>query len=359
MSEMMWLILIILIGSMLVNYYLLWQIKKKQPDLQKDFTRQRQELTLTLKTFGDSLESRLDRLTDLVNQRLETMRQTVDEKLQSSLERRLGESFKQVQSSLEIVARGLGEMQQLANGVGDLKKVLTNVKTRGTWGEVQLGNLLEQFLAKANYVENVNTRPDSKERVEFAIKLPGKTDDKVVLLPIDAKFPLEDYQRLQEALEQGQKEAVELARKNLGLTVKKCAKDIQQKYLQPPATTDFAILYLPLEGLYGEVTQNLNWCETIQRDYRVTIMGPNTIVAFLSSLQLGFKTLAIEKRSAEVWTTLGQIQNEFGKFGELLTKTQKKIQEASNIIGEAQSKTNNIGRKLAQVEKNSQLKQLD
>ncbi len=351
---MEYLIIALLIINLMISLSLLFLYfnhRQKQPDIHQSLSQQRQELILSLKNFTESLENKLNRLTDMVADKLEIMRQTVDEKLQTSLERRLNESFKQVSERLAAVYQGLGEMKNLASGVGDLKKVLTNVKTRGTWGEVQLGNLLEQFLAQSDYVQNVSTKQNSKDRVEFAIKLPSKNDDhQSLLLPIDAKFPLEDYQRLQDAIEQNDLLGIEQAKKDLGLKIKKAAKDISGKYLDPPQTTDFAIMYLPLEGLYAQVTQNLSWCETLQKDYRVTVMGPNNIAAFLSSLQLGFRTLTIEKRSAEVWSLLGQIQTEFHKFGDILNKTQKKLQEASNIIGEAQSKSTTITRKLAKVE---------
>lgn len=354
----MLLTILTLINSLLIvlGLALIWQVKKSQPELKQDYTNQRQELTLTLKSFGDGLEARLDKLTALVGERLETMRQTVDEKLQTSLDRRLKESFSQVSERLEMVYKGLGEMQTLASGVGDLKRVLTNVKTRGTWGEVQLDNLLAQFLAQSNYEQNVVTKVGSRERVEFAIRIPSKERGReVILLPIDAKFPLEDYQRLQIASEQADAAAVAAARQALELRLKKCAKDIHDKYLDPPHTTEFALLYLPLEGLYAEVAQNQAWCETLQRQYHVTVVGPNTVTAFLNSLQLGFRTLTIEKRSSEVWQILGQIQTDFDRFGELLTKTQKKLQEASNVLDEAQTKTRGISKRLARVDQVPQI----
>lgn len=351
-KSMQILLLVLVILNLGLTFYLLTQLKN-QSDVGKSLSQQRQELTLSLKTFGDSLESRLNRLTDLVGERLETMRATVDEKLQTSLERRLNESFKQVSERLEDVYKGLGEMQVLANGVGDLKRVLTNVKTRGTWGEVQLESLLAQILAHSQYKTNVVTKKGSNERVEFALLIPSKnSDEKLLYLPVDAKFPLEDYARVQNALDAADPAALASARKNLETQVKKCAKDINQKYLDPPQTTDFAIMYLPTEGLYAEVTQNLNLCASLQRDWQISVMGPNTIVPFLNSLQLGFRTLAIEKHSAQVWTLLGQIKTEFGKFGGILSRTQKKLLEAGKIIDEAQSKTNNINRRLAKVEEN-------
>lgn len=350
-------LLILVIINLVFSFYLIIK-SKNQTDISTSLSQQRQELTQNLTLFSESLEKRLNRLTDLVGERLETMRATVDEKLQTSLDRRLNESFKQVSERLEAVYKGLGEMQSLAHGVGDLKRVLTNVKTRGTWGEVQLEQLLTQILSQAQYQQNVITKKDSTDRVEFALLVPSKGDDnRLLFLPVDAKFPVEDYLRIQEASENADLEALATAKKNLELRVKKAAKDINQKYLDPPQTTDFAIMYLPTEGLYAEVTQNLSLCETIQRDLHVAVMGPNTIVPFLNSLQLGFRTLAIEKHSAQVWELLGQIKNEFTKFAEILTKTQKKLSEASNIIDEAQSKTNNINRRLAKVE--DQPKSLD
>ncbi len=347
------LLLILSVLNLALTFYLLFTLQqiKKQPDISQTLSAQRQELTLTLNTFGTSLESRLNHLTDSVEKRLEIMRATVDEKLQTSLERRLNESFKQVSERLEAVYKGLGEMQTLAHGVGDLKRVLTNVKTRGTWGEVQLEQLLDQILNQNQYQKNVITKKGSTQRVEFALLIPSKgDDDRFLQLPVDAKFPVEDYLRIQEASEQSDPEALALARKNLELRVKKSAQDINQKYLDPPQTTDFAIMYLPTEGLYAEVTQNLSLCESLQRDLHIAVMGPNTIVPFLNSLQLGFRTLAIEKHSAQVWELLGQIKNEFGKFGDILAKTQKKLAEASNIINEAQSKTTTINRRLAKIE---------
>jgi len=336
---------------LVVNLVVTVSVRLRQPDLTESLSRQRQELTMSLDTFGQAQERQLQTLTTMTEKRLEDMRQTVDEKLQSTLERRLQESFRQVSERLEMVYKGLGEMQTLAAGVGDLKKVLTNVKVRGTWGEVQLGNLLSQFLSSREYEENIVTRKGSSCRVEFAIKLPGKNDDQTpVLLPIDAKFPWEDYERLQQAANAGDKMGVDTARAELTARLKKCAKDISEKYLDPPATTDFAIMYLPLEGLYAEVSQNETLCQQLQQDYRVTVMGPNTIAAFLNSLQLGFRTLTIERRSAEVWQLLGEVQTEFVKFAGILARTQKKLQEATNMVAQAQSKTTTINRKLAKVE---------
>lgn len=299
-----------------------------------------------------TLDQKMTQLQEQNARKLEEMRKTVDEKLQGTLEKRLGESFKLVSERLEQVYRGLGEMRNLASGVGDLKKVLTNVKTRGTWGEIQLGNLLEQVLTPDQFACNVATKDSSNERVEFAIKLPGRDhlDGKVVWLPIDAKFPVEDYQRLTEAADRGDVQAVEDAGKQLEVRVKGCAKDIHDKYINPPNTTDFGIMFLPSEGLYAEVVRRPGLVEMLQRDYRVNVAGPTTLAALLNSLQMGFRTLAIEKRSSEVWAILGAIKTEFGKFGGVIEKVQKKLQEASNTIEQAATRTRVMERKLRNVE---------
>jgi DNA recombination protein RmuC len=282
--------------------------------------------------------------------KLEEMRKTVDEKLHATLEQRLGESFKLVSDRLEQVHRGLGEMQTLAAGVGDLKKVLTNVKTRGTWGEVQLAALLDQVLTAEQYAANVATRPGSNDRVEFAIRLPGREAGEPVWLPIDAKFPSEDYQRLVDAQERADVAGVEAAGKALETRLKDEAKTIREKYIQPPHTTDFAILYLPTEGLYAEALRRPGLAEALQRDQRVSLSGPTTLAAMLNSLQMGFRTLAIEQRSSEVWAVLGAVKTEFGKFGEALAHTRKKLQEASNTIDKAEIRTRAVTRKLKEVE---------
>jgi DNA recombination protein RmuC len=282
---------------------------------------------------------------------LDQMRQTVDEKLQGTLEKRLGESFKQVSERLEMVHKGLGEMQTLAAGVGDLKKVLTNVKTRGTWGEVQLGMLLEQVLNPEQFDANVSTK-DNGERVEFAVKLPGQSSnkDEIVWLPIDAKFPLEDYQRLLEAQERADAEAVEAAGKQLENRVKACAWDIFEKYLNPPKTTDFGILFLPVEGLFAEVVRRIGLAETIQRECRVVLAGPTTLWSILNSLQMGFRTLAIQRRSSEVWNLLGAVKTEWTKYGDVLDAVQRKLHQASETIEKAQVRSRAVGRKLKDVQ---------
>lgn len=314
-----------------------------------------------LNRFSLGLDERFERLKLAVESRLtaiqadnaiklEEMRRTVDEKLHATLEQRLGESFKLVSDRLEQVHRGLGEMQTLAAGVGDLKRVLTNVKTRGTWGEVQLSALLEQLLTSEQFAANVVTRPGSNERVDFAIRLPGKGDGAVVWLPIDAKFPIEDYQRLLEAQDRVDPAAMEDAARAIELRLKSEARSIHEKYVSPPHTTDFALLYLPVEGLYAEVLRRPGLAETLQRDWRISLAGPTTLAAMLNSLQMGFRTLAIEQRSAEVWAVLGAVKTEFGKFGEALAHTKKKLDEASNSIAKAETRTRQLTRKLKEVE---------
>jgi DNA recombination protein RmuC len=301
-----------------------------------------------------AIEARLGAMQIDNASKLEEMRKTVDEKLHATLEQRLGDSFKLVSERLEQVHRGLGEMQTLAAGVGDLKKVLTNVKTRGTWGEVQLEALLDQVLTAEQYEKNIATRPKSNERVEFAIRLPGREmgedDNRPVWLPIDAKFPMEDYQRLLEAQDRADPLAVEIAAKALEMRLRDEAKKIRDKYVEPPYTTDFAILYLPIEGLYAEALRRPGLAEALQRDWRVSIAGPTTLAALLNSLQMGFRTLAIEKRSSEVWGVLGAIKTEFGKFGEALEATRKKLEQATKSIESAGVRTRQIERKLKGVE---------
>jgi DNA recombination protein RmuC len=298
----------------------------------------------------ETLEQKLDRLQQDNAAKLEQMRQTVDEKLHATLEKRLSESFKQVSDRLEQVHKGLGEMQTLAAGVGDLKRVLSNVKARGVFGETQLAALLEQVMAPEQYEKNVVTRPGSSARVEFAIKLPGRDGGDPVLLPIDAKFPTEDYQRLQAAQEAGDKAALEMAEKALEARVKLEAKSIAEKYVEPPHTTDFALLYLPFEGLFGEVLRRPGLFDQIQRQFRVTICGPTNLLAYLNSLQMGFRTLAIQQRSSEVWKVLGTVKSEFGKFAEVLANTKRQLQTVANTIDQAEVRTRQIERKLKDVE---------
>jgi DNA recombination protein RmuC len=333
----------------------------------------REEQAAALKRFGDTLHQSLTSLSESNTQRmseiratletrikdlqsdnalrLEEMRRTVDEKLHATLEQRLGESFKLVSDRLEKVHQGLGEMQQLAIGVGDLKRVLTNVKTRGTWGEVQLEMLLEQILTPDQYAKNVETVPGTGERVEFAIKLPGQEEGgRPVWMPIDAKFPKEQYERLAEAAEQADAEGVAAAGKDLERAIRLEAKTIAEKYLSPPHTTDFAILFLPTEGLYAEIMRRPGLSDELQRNCRVSIAGPSTLSALLNSLQMGFRTLALEKRSSEVWQVLGAVKTEFGKFGDVLAATKSTLERAAKNIEQAETRTRQMARKLKSVE---------
>ena len=357
--------------------------ERAERNLREEFGRNRQETADQLRDNREELNNSLHRLTDhlgsqlsLLSQRngdeleklrsvielklssiqkdngerLDQIRQTVDEKLHSTLEQRLGESFKLVSERLELVHRGLGEMQSLAAGVGDLKKVLSNVKIRGTWGEVQLEQLLEQVLTPDQYGKNVAPKPNSQERVEFAIRLPGRNlTDEPVWLPIDAKFPLEDYQELVAAQESGEQVRFEAAGKALESRIRAEARSIRDKYISPPHTTDFALLFLPIEGLYAEALRRPGLSDVLQRDYSVTLAGPTTLTALLNSLQMGFRSLAIEKRSSEVWSILSAIKTEFGKFGDVLEKTKKKLDEARYSIEQAEVRTRQIGRKLIKV----------
>ncbi|MDD4110348.1 MAG: DNA recombination protein RmuC [Clostridia bacterium] len=303
-----------------------------------------------LENIRKSVEDKLYAIQRDNAEKLETMRATVDEKLHNTLEKRLGESFKLVNDRLESVYKGLGEMQTLAVGVGDLKKVLSNVKVRGSWGEIQLGNILEEYLTTDQYTKNAKTKPRSKEFVEFAIKIPEKTEDgKFVLLPIDSKYPVEDYNRLIEAEETGDANAVISARKSLISSIKKCAMDIRDKYVNPPTTTDFGVMFLPTESLYCEVLRNSSLAETLRRDYKVTVTGPTTLAAFINTLQVGFHAFAIEKRTSQVWEILDGVKKEFDNFGTILEKTNKKIQEVANTMKEAESKTRKIQSKLGKV----------
>jgi DNA recombination protein RmuC len=333
----------------------------------------REEQATALKRFGDTLNQTLATLTESNAQRmaevratleakirelqtdngarLEEMRKTVDEKLHATLEQRLGESFKLVSDRLEKVHQGLGEMQQLAIGVGDLKRVLTNVKTRGTWGEVQLEMLLEQVLTPDQYAKNVETIPRSGARVEFAIKLPGTDDGQTpVWMPIDAKFPKEQYERLAEAADLADHDGVVAAGRELELVIRLEAKKIAEKYLSPPLTTDFAILFLPTEGLYAEVMRRPGLADDLQRTHRVSIAGPSTLSALLNSLQMGFRTLALEKRSSEVWQVLGAVKTEFGKFGDVLSATKATLERAAKNIEQAETRSRQMSRKLKSVE---------
>ncbi|MCD6680867.1 MAG: DNA recombination protein RmuC [Burkholderiaceae bacterium] len=310
----------------------------------------REGTELRLESLRETLERRLRDLQADNAIKLEEMRRTVDEKLHATLEQRLGASFKQVSDRLEQVHKGLGEMQALASDVGDLKRVLTNVKTRGTWGEVQLASLLEQLLVPDQYGCNVAPVPGSSERVEFAIRLPGSANDAPVWLPIDAKFPREDYDRLVLAQERADPVAAEAAGKQLEQRLRLEAKTIRNKYIAPPATTDFALLFLPTEGLYAEIVRRPGLVDELQRSWRVVVAGPSTLAAILSSLQMGFRTLAVEKRSSEVWQLLGAVKTEFGKFGDVLAKAKEHIDRAGTTLGSAATRTRAIERKLRGVE---------
>ena len=312
-----------------------------------DFSRANEE---KLEAIRKTVEDKLTSLQRDNAEKIEVMRQTVDEKLHDTLEKRLGESFKLVNDRLESVYKGLGEMQTLAVGVGDLKKVLTNVKSRGSWGEIHLESILEEYLTPEQYVKNAKLKENSKDFVEFAVKIPSKVDGKIVMLPIDSKFPIEDYARLVDAEEKGDINLVQAYRKDLERSVKAYAKMIRDKYVDPPYTTDFAVMFLPTESLFCEVLKNASLAETIQRDFRVTITGPTTLTAFINSLQLGFHALAIEKQTSEVWKVLANVKTEFSKFGDILAKTKKKIQEVANTMDDAESKTRNIQRKLGKVD---------
>jgi len=298
-----------------------------------------------------TVETRLQAMQADNEKRLEQMRQTVDEKLHATLEARLGESFKQVAERLDQVHKGLGEMQRLASDVGSLNRVLSNVKTRGIFGEVQLAGLLEQVFTPEQYGVNVETVPGTGARVEFAIRLPGRGHEALPLwLPIDAKFPREDYERLLEAQDRGDAPAVEQASKAIEQRLRLEARSIRDKYLAPPHTTDFAFLFLPTEGLYAEALRRPGLMESLQREHRVVLAGPTTLLATLNSLQMGFRTLALEKRSSEVWQVLGAVKTEFGKFGDILAKTRKKLDEASNTIASVETRTRVMGRALKDVE---------
>ena len=311
---------------------------------------QREELTRSLESVRGIVDLRLKELQEDNTKQIDRMRATIDEKLQGTLEKRLGDSFKLVSDRLEQVHRGLGAMQQLASDVGGLQKILANVKTRGGWGEVQLGNLLEQVLTSDQFARNVKTREESGEHVEFAVKLPGDENGAPVWLPIDAKFPTEDYQRLLAAQDKGDVDAVETAAKNLETQLRKSAKDICTKYINPPRTTDFALMFLPTEGLYAEAIRRIGLVEQVQRECRVVFAGPTTLAALLNSLQMGFRTLAIQKRSSEVWNLLAGVKAEFGKFGESLSAVKDKLDQAARKMEDVDVRSRAITKRLNKVE---------
>jgi DNA recombination protein RmuC len=338
--------------------------KEKLKENFADFsTQQQSHNNLSNERLADvkiTLEKSVKSLQDNNEKKLEEMRNTVDEKLQKTLEIRLTQSFELVSKNLESVQKGIGEMQQLAIGFGDIKKVLTNVKTRGVLGEYQLENILEQLLTPDQYSKNVRTKTFSNGIVEFAVKLPGKNNkDKIVWLPIDSKFPKEDFELLLNAYDHGSSELIEECRKTFARGIKKCAGDICGKYIDPPNTTDFAILFLPFESLYSEVLRTPGLFESIQREYKIIVTGPTTLSAILSSLQMGFRTLAIEKRSGEVWHLLAAVKTEFGTFGAILDKTKKKLEEATNVIDQAGVRSRAIERKLKDVQNLPQQQSID
>jgi DNA recombination protein RmuC len=339
------------------------EIAQFRAEMKTGASQERAELTVSLKSFSDSVEQKMAAVGQLVDEKLkqiqqdntrqlDRMRETVDEKLHSTLEKRLGEAFKQVSERLEQVHQGLGDMRNLAADVGDLRKVLTNVKARGTWGEVQLGALLEEILSPEQYAKNVKIKENSSELVEFAIKLPGKDDSPSdhVLIPVDAKFPVEDYQRLLEAQEKGDIVAADDAVRQLEASIKKAAKDISQKYIAPPRTTDFGIMFLPAEGLYAEVIRRTALVQQLQREYHIVITGPTTFAALLNSLQMGFRALAIQKRSSEVWKVLGEVKSAFGRFGETLDAVHKRLEQAAVSVDDARKKSRTLQGKLRAVE---------
>src|SRR2546427_8077589 len=311
---------------------------------------QREELGKSLESVRSTVDLRLKELQEDNAKQIDKMRATVDEKLQGTLEKRLGESFKLVSDRLEQVHQGLGAMQQLASNVGGLQKILTNVKMRGGWGEVQLGALLEQLLTPEQFERNVKTREESADHVEFAIKLPGDENGAPVWLPIDAKFPTEDYHRLIAAQEKGDANAIEESMKSLETQLRRSAKDICQKYINPPRTTDFALMFLPTEGLYAEAIRRVGLVEQVQRDCRVVFAGPTTLAALLNSLQMGFRTLAIQKRSSDVWNLLAGVKTEFGKFGEALSAVKDKLDQAASDMDKVAVRSRAITKKLRDVE---------
>jgi len=338
------------------------QLERNRTELSKTSKENREELIKTLNQFEEKFGKNIKDIRETVNnqlkdiredntKQLDKMRNTVDEKLQKTLEKRIGESFKQVSERLEEVHKGLGEMQTIATGVGDLKKVLSNVKTRGVFGEYQLGNILEQLLTPDQYSQNVATKPESQGHVEYAVKLPGKGSDEVVWLPIDSKFPIEPYNVLVDKYESANKEEIEVARTALIRSIDVFAKEISTKYISPPNTTDFAIMFLPVEGLFAEVLRHPGLMETLRQKYKITLTGPTTLSALLNSLQMGFKTLVVQKRSSEVWNILSAVKAEFSKFGTQLSKVDKQLQTASKSLGDLRhTRTRAMDRKMQNIE---------
>ncbi len=340
-------------ATLSANLTALGEMQRAQLDsVNKQLKEVAESNSASLERIRTTLDERMSQLQQGNEAKLEQMRRTVDEKLHDTLEKRLGESFKLVSTQLEAVQRGLGEMQSLATGVGDLKRVLTNVKTRGTWAEVQLGALLEQILTPAQFDRNVQTKEDSRESVEFAVRLPGPKDDPdaVVWLPIDSKFPQEDYLRLQDAADRCDADAVQRETDALARSIRVQAEAISSKYLCPPRTTEFAIMFLPTEGLYAEVLRQPALVEELQHKYHVMVAGPTTLAALLNALRMGFQTLAIEQRSAEVWKILAAVKTEFGKFGDVLVKVKRQLNTAANTITETERRSRAMERKLRGVE---------
>ena len=319
-------------------------------DIGTNFRENRKEISDNFGLVQKTLDTRVRELQDHNTKKLEEMRQTVDEKLQASVEKRFNESFKTISTQLTQVYQGLGEMKTLANGVGDLKKVMEGVKTRGIYGEVQLGNIISDTLSSDQYCENIATKKGSNDRVEFAVKMPGKDETAQVFLPIDSKFPVENYQRLVAAYEQGNKTEILKYQKALAIDVKEQAKKISTKYIDPPHTTEFAMMFLPTESLYAEILRIPSLDDEIRQKFHITIASPSTLPVILSGLLMGFRTLAIEKRSSEVWQILGAVKSQFGKFGDLLEATKKKLQESANKIDAAATTSRAIERKLKNVE---------
>ena len=326
------------------------EVGKINPAIDRNFRENRKEIAENLDRMQNSNTKSIEQLRVGNEKKLEEMRETVDEKLKVSVEKRFNESFKSISTQLTQVYQGLGEMKNLANGVGDLKKVMEGVKTRGIYGEVQLGAIIEDILNKSQYEENTITKKGSSDRVEFAIKMPGKDTENIVYLPIDSKFPVENYSRLIAAYENGEKSEIEKFSKALATDVKEQAKKISTKYLDPPMTTDFGIMFVPTESLYAEILRIPGLSDEVRQKFRVSITSPSTLPVALNGLLMGFKTVAIEKRSAEVWQTLGAIKTQFGKFGDLLEGVQKKLQESANKIESAKTTSRSIERKLRDVE---------
>lgn len=337
------------------------QLDKLTPQISNEFRANRQEiatnlqanrreLATNLQTIQRTVDTRVKSLQDENARKLDQMRETVDEKLQASVEKRFNESFKNISTQLTQVYQGLGEMKTLATGVGDLKKVMEGVKTRGIYGEVQLGSIITDILTPNQYDENIITKKGSKDRVEFAVKMPGQADDQTVYLPIDSKFPVENYSRLLAAYDAGDKAEIEKSRKALATDVKEQAKKISTKYIDPPATTAFGMMFVPTESLYAEILRIPGLDEAVRQKFNITIASPSTLPVILSGLLMGFRTVAIEKRSAEVWQTLGAVKTQFSKFGDLLAATKKKLTETANKIGAAETTSRQIERKLKDVE---------